>query len=37
MSNHANTVREIYEAFGRGDVPTILANSTATNISGLNA
>lgn len=25
MSNNANTVREIYEAFGRGDVPAILA------------
>jgi len=25
MSVNANTVREIYEAFGRGDVPTILA------------
>ncbi len=25
MSANANTVREIYEAFGRGDVPAILA------------
>jgi hypothetical protein len=25
MSNNANTVREMYEAFGRGDIPAILA------------
>ncbi|NUO84195.1 nuclear transport factor 2 family protein [candidate division KSB1 bacterium] len=25
MSTNANTVREIYEAFGRGDIPAILA------------